>query len=136
MIFWCRVMREAQEAAALPSAVPACSAVEVRLSGVPDEAAVKLVAHMQAFGQVQPHSTQTVEPFQEMSHMFCVLLGGNLPYIWDCSATAEQLGQDSIFHGTFHFQLIQGRARLLLSLSRVYHPKQGSHLCLYSSSRI
>ena len=48
----CRVVREAREASALPSAVPACSAVEVHLLSVPDAAAAKLVAHVQAFSQV------------------------------------------------------------------------------------
>ena len=49
-------MREAQEAASLPSAVPACSAVEVQLARVPHEAAAKLVAHVQACSQVLPPS--------------------------------------------------------------------------------
>ena len=49
----CRVVREAQEAAALPSAVPACSFVEVHIAGVAPEAAEKLLTRIEAFCQVR-----------------------------------------------------------------------------------
>ena len=52
-----RVVREAREAASAPSAVPACSAVEVQLAGVPAEAAAKLLARVQAAAQVRVDGT-------------------------------------------------------------------------------
>ena len=61
-----RVIKEAQEASLLSSAVPVCSAVEVHLSGVPEEAAARVVASVQAFAQVSPAVLSTQRGFSAL----------------------------------------------------------------------